>query len=186
MWRININILSVIYRFRNQNWFCGLKSFWWKRWGFFQEHSKCRHKAKSQFSHKTSWITSTSVSSWHFVVCGVLISILSITRIFWYVKHTQLLKGQARILYAQASPCAWRTYQCWQLHSLLLKDTSQSIRHTSQVSLLHAQQRKNRHLHPVSQATVTQASNMSRTPPCLEMPAGLHWLGHGLKITTLP
>lgn len=114
-WRININILFVIYRFRNQNWSCGLKLFWWKHvvvWGFFsQKHSKHKHKAERQFSHKTSWITSTSVSLWHFVMCVWSVNL--------HTKHYKnisvcktysTLKGQARVLSTPGnSPSAWRT-----------------------------------------------------------------------------
>lgn len=74
----------------------------------------------------------------------------------------------------------------WQLHSLLLKDTSQSARQESQVSLLaflHAQQSKNRHLHLVSQATITQASQHKQDP---SLPGNACWSPlTWLQLTTL-
>lgn len=130
------------------------------------------------------------MSLWHFVVCvcGVLISILSITRTFWHVRHVQLLKGQTRIFVCtrQSLLVLEERNWGWQLHSLLLKHTSQSARQESQVSLLaflHAQQSKNRHLHLVSQATITQASQHKQDP---SLPGNACWSPlTWLQLTTL-
>lgn len=128
-WRININILFVIGRFRNQNWSCGLKLLWWKHiveffWFFSQKHSKHKYKAERWFSHKTSWITSTSVSLWHFVVCmwSVNLHIKHYKNISICKTCSTLKRAGKSFVCARQSLLALEEHNWgWQLHSLPVK-----------------------------------------------------------------
>lgn len=65
----------------------------------------------------------------------------------------------------------WGMYRGRQLRSLLFKDINHNVRQQNQVSLLAslpAQQRADRHLHRLSQATVHKQVTL-----CMQLPAAL-------------